>query len=86
MLGDEVADVLWDRVGFGEQIGGPFQQRQKDRAQPLALGWTDDVRGERAGGAPFGVELAEFARQVGGILDETLREDLAEDWQAEERA
>ena len=39
-----------------------------------------------SGGAPLGVELAEFARQVRRVLDEALREDLAEDRQAEERA
>jgi hypothetical protein len=86
VLGDEVGKVLRDGVVFDEQVGGPFEQGQKDGAQPLALGGADGVRSERSSGAPFGVEFAEFARQVRRVLDEALREDFPEDRQAEERA
>ena len=70
---------MWNGVVFDEQVGGPFEQGQKDGVQPLALGGADGVRGEHTGGAPFAVKLAEFAREVRSVLDEALREDLAKD-------
>ena len=86
VLGDEVGEVLRDGVVFDEQVGWPFEQGQKDGAQPLALGGADSVWVERAGGPPLGVDFAEFARLIGCVLDEALREDLAEDRQADKRA
>ncbi len=86
VLGDEEGEVLRNGVVFGKQIGRPFEQGQKDGSQPLALSRADGVRGERAGGPPLGVDFAEFARLIGCVLDEALREDLAEHRQANERA
>ena len=86
VLCDEKGEVLWNGVVFDQQIGRPFEQGQKDGAQPLALGGADGVRRQRAGGPPLGVDFAEFARLIGCVLDEALREDLAEDRQADKRA
>src|ERR1019366_3303687 len=86
VLGDKVGEVLRDGVVFYEHVGGPFEQGQEEGAQPLTLGGADRVRSECAGGAPLSVDFAEFAGQVRRVLDQTLREDLAEYRQTEERA